>query len=105
MVFFWPWDPPDEYGHRNWCTLRARFLREILGPAGIDPADRQIMHAFRKATATQVRKAGGNATEQLGHSSAAVTKHYIDAEGSWAHSRQCDILPRPKPAGPQLELF
>jgi integrase len=105
LVFFWPWDPSDEYGHRNWCTLRARFLREILGPAGIDPADRQIMHAFRKATATQVKKAGGNATEQLDHSSAAITDRYIDAEELGA-SRQCDILPRPEePPGQQLELF
>ena len=105
LVFFWPWDPPDENGQRNWVTLRAHLRRDILGPAGVDAAGRQLLHAFRKTSATQVKKAGGNASEQLGHSSPAVTERYIDPEELGA-SRECDRLPRPGlPASRQRNLF
>ncbi len=106
LIFFWPWDPPDKDGLRDWETLRARFRRDVLRPAGLDDGRRDVFHSFRKMTATELKRAGGNATEQLGHSSPAVTQRYLDVEQLGA-SRQCDLLPRPKlPAATrQLRIF
>lgn len=54
-------------------------LKRIKRAAGIPISIRNGLHDFRRAYATAIHAAGGDATEALGHSSDAVTRRwYID---------------------------
>ena len=68
VVFLWPWSSTYIYRHYN----------KLLICAGL-PTDRQSkFHRMRKSTASHFAAKGGNATSLLGHSSARVTKAYLD---------------------------
>lgn len=68
---FWPW--PFLRG----CLLK-RF-RRIIEAAGV-PAEKGtgLFHRIRRSTASYIKKAGGDATAQLGHSTPTVTARYFD---------------------------
>jgi len=90
MMFPWPFDR----GCRQWPTL-TRHLRRILKRAGL-PSDRKdLFHKFRKTTASYIKLGGGDPTEQLGHSSPAVTRAYLDPR-IVGQRRMVDLLPRPE---------
>lgn len=64
---------------RDFClgTVYNRYEKMLIN-AGL-PHDRNSkFHRIRKSTASHFAAAGGNATELLGHSSARVTKKYLD---------------------------
>lgn len=67
-VFHWPY---------NNGTLYNRY-RALLQRAGL-PTDRHSkFHRIRRSTASHYKAAGGDPTSLLGHSSAAVTRKYLD---------------------------
>jgi integrase len=65
----------------NWqgrTTCYTRMSR-VFRSAGVEKPPGKLSHLFRSTHATQVKLAGGDPTESLGHSSSAITKrHYID---------------------------
>lgn len=78
------------------CTIYNRY-NKILISAGL-PHDRQSkFHRMRKSTASHCAAAGGNATELLDHSSARVTKKYLDKRIVGEQSA-VDLLKVPKNA-------
>jgi integrase len=66
----------------NWrenSTLPFTRLRRIFRAAKVDVPKGKLSHLFRSTHATQLKLAGGDPAEALGHSSSAITKrHYID---------------------------
>lgn len=69
LIWPWPYDP--QY-------LWPRY-KVILRRAGLPFDRRSMFHRIRKSTASHFDAAGGDATELLGHDSAATTKKsYID---------------------------
>jgi len=84
---------------------RINHYRKILIAAGLPTGRMEMMHKLRRTTATLMHNAGGDATQQLGHSSDAVTRRsYIAPDLS---QQACDLLPRPvlPDDDPQLTLF
>jgi len=66
----WPW-----VEHREPGSI-FQTLRKIARRAGVTPRG---FHAIRKASGSYVKRAGGDATEHLGHSNPKTTKdHYLD---------------------------
>lgn len=88
-VFVWP---------RAKNVLWVEFSK-LLAKAGLPSGRRDKFHRIRRSVASHFEKAGGNATELLGHSCRQVTKLYLDATITgrvWA----ADLLFRPdRPAG------
>lgn len=83
----WPWHPD-----KIWVDFG-----KILEAAGLPSTSRDKFHKIRRTTATQiaVRDSLEGAARQLGHSSEAMTKRYIDPR--FMQSRDStEILPRPK---------
>lgn len=88
-----------------WPAAKSELWRtygRILGRAGLPMGRRHKFHKLRRTSASYLRRAGGDATRHLGHSSPKVTEAYIDpritGEGSQTH-----LLPQP--FGGQLPLF
>lgn len=106
LVFPWPYDPPQRSGRRPWKTLTVHFRQRILAPAGVQDVKGKVFHRGRATHATQLKRGGGNPTENLGHSSPQVTERYIDVD-ELGVSRQCDRLKRPEMPrrDPQRRLF
>ncbi len=103
-LFAWPFDQVAKGDRKsNWATLRRHFKKFILGPAGLPIDCDKPFQRFRRTSATQIKKAGGDATEQLGHSSPAVTDLYLDAEELGA-SRGCDRMPELEVPADDLQL-
>lgn len=93
LMFPWPYDRKG----RQWPTLN-RHLRAILRGAGFTPGPKDGFHKFRRTLATVITEKMGieEARKQLGHSSIAVTKGYVDpSKLSIVHP--IDVLP-PLPA-------
>jgi integrase len=68
--YFWPTDFVR-------ITLYRRF-GQMLCRAGLDAPTRKRFHRIRCSCASYLKRNGGNPTEQLGHSSPAVTRAYYD---------------------------
>ncbi|MBI2480957.1 MAG: phage integrase SAM-like domain-containing protein [Planctomycetia bacterium] len=87
LLFPWPWRPDkiwEDFG-------------KILEAAELPNTSRDKFHKIRRTTATQiaVRDSVEGASRQLGHSSEAMTKRYIDPR--FLQSRDAtEFLPRPK---------
>ncbi len=63
---------------RGKVTNLWNHYKALLRGAGL-PDDRSHMfHCLRRSTASWLEVAGGDATEQLGHSSREITKKYLD---------------------------
>jgi integrase len=105
-LFAWPHDIVAKADRiPTYKTLRRHFIRDVLTPAGL-PGDDKPFHRFRRTSNTQIKKAGGEAQAQLGHSSPAVSALYDDVE-ELGPMRGCDRIPDiivPK-IEKQLELF
>lgn len=74
---------------------RVKYLRikAIFKTAGLPCGRRDLLQRIRRTTATLMHNAGGDACQQLGHSSDAITRaHYLDPRDS---KQAADILPRP----------
>lgn len=103
LIFPWPYDR----GGPQWPTLCCH-LRRILARAGLPTTRKDLFHKFRKTHASYIKRAGGDPTEQLGHSSQQVTAAYLDPQ-ICRRRRQVDLLPRPKvfhhDTDPQMRLF
>lgn len=68
----WPW-----LEHRNINSIRLGIVR-VCRKAGVVPLG---FHGFRRASASYVAAAGGDATEHLGHTNARTTRqHYLSAD-------------------------
>ncbi len=106
-IFAWPFDHVVK-GDRpsTYATLRRHFKRDILTPAGLPTDTQKPFHRFRRSSGTQIHKAGGDATKQLGHSSPAVTANYLDRE-EIGPLRGCDLTPdiAVPTADTQMRLF
>lgn len=76
MLFRWDRDP-----QRNWVALRRHYKR-ILHRAELPTSRKDLFHKLRRTNATQTTLVAGRAaaTEQLGHSSGALLKFYLDSE-------------------------
>jgi len=61
----------------NTATLYNQFTK-ILERAGLPSDARCKFHRIRRSVASHFERAGGNATELLGHSKREVTKAYLD---------------------------
>ena len=88
-LFPWPFDRRPGV----WRTLTRHFRRLLLA-AGLPASRRDLFHKLRRTNASYIHAAGGNPTEQLGHSSAGVTRRYLDPAIA-RRERQVDLLPRP----------
>lgn len=90
------WSPKREFVF-PWpksITLLWRDFKAILERASLPSDRRSKFHRIRKTSASYLKKAGGNPTEHMGHSSAAVTEAYIDDDIAGSRS-QCHLLPPP----------
>lgn len=85
--FVWPWP-------HSLKELRERY-RWIVQQSGVRPDRSKMMYAWRRTCATQVARIVGvsAAQRQLGHSSEAMTRRYIDPT-LLSESTAADILPR-----------
>lgn len=85
----WPWP----YGRRHLFTEYKRLLVQ----AGVAGDRSHGMYAWRRTCATAVAKVAGiaSASRQLGHTSEAMTRRYIDPT-LLGDSSAVDVLPRPK---------
>lgn len=91
--WLFPW-PFDRYEGSTWTALYKHF-RRIVQRAGVDAAH-GLFHRLRKTTATQLELVSpGLAQKMLGHSSAAVTRRYID-ETKLPGWKVADKLARPR---------
>jgi integrase len=80
-----PWDLNPLY---KWNKFRR-----ILKPTGLPTTRRDLFQRIRRTTATLCKAGGADATEQLGHSSDAITRrHYLAPNIS---RQAADVLPRP----------
>ena len=71
---------PEDYvlpWHTSTANLYARFSK-ILKRAGLPDNRKSKFHKIRKTTASYYEAAGGSAQRLLDHSSAAVTRKYLD---------------------------
>ncbi len=94
-LFPWPYDRQPWNRVQNWPALNRGF-RAIIAAAGL-PVPRgqaKLFHRIRRTTASYCKAAGGNPTERLGHSSAAVTQRYLDPS-ICGQARISALLPRP----------
>lgn len=81
LVFFWP----TQYTSIWWR------LRRLCDAAGVVPRG---FHGLRKASASYVAAAGGNATELLDHSNPKLAKdHYLDESIVQPRQSAIDLLP------------
>ena len=82
-----PWDKSKTYIYY--------VYKRILKRAGLPTDRRSKFHRMRRSVASHMHAAGGDATEQLGHSSDSITrKSYLDPRISKG-DQPCDILFRP----------
>lgn len=90
----WPW--PHCRG-----LLDAKF-REILAAAEVETWNTtgSLFHRLRKSTASYLQAAGGDPVFQLGHSSASVTRRYLDPR--ICRQRAAELIPRPTMAADDL---
>ncbi|MBX9654515.1 site-specific integrase, partial [bacterium] len=96
LVFDWPYDK----GNRTTFPALDRKFKEILSRADIGwkPSDWRdgLFHRLRRTRASLgERYIRGSATEDLGHSSRAITRRYIDPKVA-GYSRTIDHIPRPE---------
>lgn len=84
-LFNWPHDR----NVRQWPTLTQHF-RRIIDAAGLRQPEKPF-HKFRASCASYTDALGGDAQQQLGHSSRAVTARYLDPRIT--RTRR-DVLPR-----------
>lgn len=92
-LFPWPHSESTLYNH----------LRRVLKTAGLPHGRREKFHKIRRTTATfsEIYVGRGTATAYLGHSSAAVTRAYIDTT-RLPDFRVAEQLPRLLLVGEQL---
>lgn len=87
----WRWD--RKHYTSIWCSLRLIATRAQVRGNGF--------HKLRKASASYVHLAGGDATDHLGHAKPEVTRtHYIDSRITQARPL-VDFLPRLELDGPE----
>jgi integrase len=96
LLFPWPFDK----GNRTTFPALDRKFKEILSRADIGwkPSDWRngLFHRLRRTRASYGERAiPGSATEDLGHSSRAVTQRYLDPSIVGCH-RTVDHIPRPE---------
>ncbi len=76
-------------------TYLYRLYGKILKRAGLPDGPAYKFHCLRKTVASHFEKAGGNATELLGHASRDITKCYLDPK-IVDRIEAVDLLFRPK---------
>lgn len=84
-VFFWPYSP----------TLIYRRMGRIMKRAGLPDSKLYKFHALRKSFASHLKAAGGDPQKALGHSSAKITKAYLDPRIAPDSTSAVDLLFRP----------
>lgn len=84
-VFSWPYSP----------TLIYRRMGRIMKRAGLPDSKLYKFHAIRKSFASHLKAAGGDPQKALGHSSAKITKAYLDPRIAPDSTSAVDLLFRP----------